>query len=149
MSKLIKPMFCLVAFFFLMVEPAWAEEEDKRMLPALTHADAAIIFAKFSGFFDRYVEADAGLNQCVAFLNRTGVYFGLLEVVNGSEFSVKDAAMALGQIHLILNGEAEFSSGKVKLPERIESWEDYCIMSGVEYILVHQTMREMLQMAAE
>jgi hypothetical protein len=117
------------------------------LAPTLTHADAAVILAKYSGFFDRYVEEDAELNECVAFLNKAGIYFGLMEVVNGSEFSVKDAAKAFGQIELVLNGEAEFSGGKGKLPEGIESWEDFCTMNRVEYVTAHKAMLEMLCMA--
>lgn len=128
---------------------ALAEENNNKPAPSLTHADAAVILTKYSGFFNRYVEENADLTQCVAFLNRTGVYFGLLEVVNGTEFSIKDAARSLGQIDLVLNGEAEFSSGKIKLPSGIESWESYCVMNRVEYRIVHQTMREMLRLAYE
>ena len=149
MSKLIKPIFCLGAIFFFWAGWVSGEEKNKGAGPALTHADAAVILAKYSGFFDRYVEEDAGLNECVAFLNRTGVYFGLLEVVNGSEFSISDAARSLGQIDLVLNGDAEFSSGKIKLPAGIESWDSYCVMSRVEYVVFHQTMREMLRVAYE
>ena len=57
------------------------EGEASTTLPILTHADAAVILAKYSGFFDRYIEADASLNDCVSFLNRAGIYFGLMEIV--------------------------------------------------------------------
>jgi hypothetical protein len=115
--------------------------------PVPTHADAAVILAKFSGLFDRYLAPDATLNDCVAFLNKTGIYFGLMEVVNGSEFSVRDCARAMGQIDLVLSGEAEYSGGKVKLPKGIDSWEDLCIMNSVKYIEAYQTMLEVLRKA--
>lgn len=149
MSKLSKSIFYGVAIFLLGAGLALAEKKSDGLLPPLTHADAAIILVKYSGFFDRYVNEDASLNECVAFLNRTGIYFGLLEVVNGSVFSVRDSARTLGQIDLVLNGEAEFLSGKVKLPKGIDSWESYCVMNRVEYIVIHRTMREMLRMAYE
>ncbi|MCF7817584.1 MAG: hypothetical protein K9M54_06860 [Kiritimatiellales bacterium] len=113
--------------------------------PVPTHADAAVILAKFSGLFDRYVDPSAGLNECVAFLNKTGIYFGLLEVVNGSEFKLSDCARAMGQIDLILAGEAEYAGGKVKLPKGIDSWEDYCIMNGVKYTEAYQTMLDVIR----
>ncbi len=149
MGKLSTLIFYGVALFFLGAGSSLAEEKKEGFLPPLTHADAAIILTKYSGFFDRYVKEDASLNECVAFLNRTGIYFGLLEVVNGSEFSTSDSARTLGQIDLMLHGEAEFSSGKVKLPKGIESWESYCVMNRVEYVVIHRTMREMLRMAYE
>jgi hypothetical protein len=115
--------------------------------PKLTHADAAVILAKYSGFFDRYVVADAKLNECVVFLNKTGVYFGLLAVVNGTEFSEKDAAKALGQIDLVLTGKAKFSAGKVILPKEFASWQEFCRMNQVKYIAVYQTMCGLLREA--
>lgn len=111
--------------------------EQKR---ALTHADAAIILAKYSGFFDPYVDKDADLTECVRFLNKTGVYFGLMEVVNGSEFTVSDCARAMGQIDLVLSGEAAFLHGKVKLPKGIETWVEFCNMHAVEYVDGHRVM---------
>ena len=111
----------------------------------LTHADAAVILAKYSGYFDRYVEADAGLTECVAFLNRTGIYFGLLEIVNETEFTLKDCARSMGQIDLLLSGDAAFLHGKVKLPKGIATWEEYCIMHGVRYVEGHRAMLEVLR----
>lgn len=123
---------------------AWGGDDPK---PVPTHADAAVILAKYSGFFNRYVDEDADLDECVAFLNKTGIYFGLLEVVNGSEFTVGDCARALGQTNLVLSGEAGFFLGKVKLPKGIESWEEFCTMHGVEYVKGFRAMVEMLDMA--
>lgn len=106
--------------------------ESGRKVP--THADAAIVLAKYSGLFDRYVNADASLSECVSFLNKHGIYFGLMEVVNGTYFNKKDCARVMGQIELVLTGEAEFSVGKVKLPKGIDSWEDFCTLNGVAYV---------------
>ena len=114
--------------------------EVSATLPVLTHADAAVILAKYSGFFDRYIEMDASLNDCVAFLNRTGIYFGLMEVVNGSEFTQKDFARTLGQITLVFDGEAEFDGGKVKLPNAIATWQEFCTMNGVDFAAGYQSM---------
>ncbi len=104
---------------------------QKNSIP--THADAAIIIAKHTGLFDHYIESDATLNECVVFLNKHGIYFGLLEVVNGKEFTLNDCARVMGQIELIFSGEAEYFVGKVKLPKNIDSWKEFCIMSGVNY----------------
>jgi hypothetical protein len=71
---------------------------------------------------------------------KTGIYFGLLEVVNGKEYTVEDCARSMGQIDLVLRGEAGFSMGKVKLPKGIESWADFCTMNGVGYAEGHRAM---------
>ena len=112
--------------------------EDRK--PLLTHADAAEILAKYSGYFDRYVAKDAGLNECAVFLNKTGIYFSLLKVLNGTEFTEDDCARAMGQIDLILSGHAEFSMGKVKLPTGIVSWKEFCTMHGVDYAEGYRVM---------
>lgn len=149
MSKLIKQIFCLAVLFSLTAGGALADDGAKEATPTLTHADAAVILAKYLGFFDRYVDEDADLNECVAFLNKTGIYFGLMEVVNGSEFTLKDSARSLGQVELVLTGEAEFSGGKVERPKGVDSWEEFCIMNRVEYVDAYDAMLGLLRMAYE
>ena len=56
--------------FFLMAGGSLGDDGVKDAKPTLTHADAAVILAKYSGFFDRYVDEDADLSECVAFLNK-------------------------------------------------------------------------------
>lgn len=109
-------------------------KEDAAGRPVPSHADAAVILAKYSGLFDRYIQEDATLNDCVAFMNKTGIYFGLLEVVNGTEFTLRDCARVMGQINLLFSGEAHFEAGKIKLPADIDSWEDFCILYDVKYV---------------
>jgi hypothetical protein len=110
-----------------------AAAENSRSAVVLTHADAAVVLAKYSGYFDRYVDEDASLNDCVAFLNKTGIYFGLMEVVNGAEFTQGDFARVMGQMALVFNGDAEYAAGKVKLPNGIASWKDYCTMEDINF----------------
>jgi hypothetical protein len=116
--------------------------ESKERVPS--HADAAILLAKYSGYFDHYVDKEADLQACVTFLNKTGIYFGLLEVVNGSEFTAEDCARAMGQIDLVLSGEAAYIHGKVKLPKGIETWAQFCTMSDVNYREGRKAMVEIL-----
>jgi hypothetical protein len=139
-------IFLLVAFFLLGHSRGFG---DEKAMPVLTHADAAVMLAKYSGFFDRYVPEEADLNECVAFLNKTGIYFGLLEVVNGTEFTLEDCARTMGQIELVLRGEAVFSGGKVSLPSRLDSWKEYCTMNEVKFTEAYQTMLGMLRVAYE
>ncbi|MDZ8119769.1 hypothetical protein [Pontiella agarivorans] len=111
-----------------------------------THADAAIVFGKYFGLFDQYIDENASLTDCVKFFNKHGVYFGLMEVVNGSEFTFRDCARVMGQIELLLSGEAEYFMGKVKLPIGIASWEEFCIMNRVDYTEGHAAMLDTLKM---
>lgn len=113
--------------------------------PVPTHADAALVLAKYSGLFDRYVSHDATLNDCVAFLNKTGIYFGLMEIVNGKEFTLGDCARAMGQIELVFSGDAEYLAGKAMLPKGIESWEDFCILNDVKYAEGYAAIMEALR----
>ncbi|VGO21362.1 hypothetical protein [Pontiella sulfatireligans] len=113
----------------------------------LTHADAAVVLARYSGLFDRYLGKDASLSECVSFLNKHGIYFGLLEVVNGSEFTVEDCARAMGQIELVFSGEAEYAHGKVNLSKNVESWEEFCILNDVKYVEAYESMRVLVRSA--
>ena len=142
--KTIVPSFAVLVLFFSVAASGSASERTTR----ITHADAAVIIAKYSGLFDRYVPADADLNYCVSFLNEYGIYFGLMEVVNGKEFMISDCARAMGQAELVLSGEAEYVLGKVRLPKDVASWEDFCIMQGVQYREGYQMMVHAMQMAA-
>lgn len=135
-------------FLFLALTVCWLSstakaETDESINPnpkVPTHADAALFFAKYSGLFDRYVSEDASLSQCVTFLNKAGIYFGLKEIVEGEKFTVQDCARVMGQMNLVFSGEAAYSGGKVKLPSGIESWEDFCILNDVKYIEGYQNL---------
>jgi len=141
------PHLVFFALFFLVAArpfSAFGDEAEPR-LPS--HADAAVIFAKHTGFFDRYIAPEASLTECVTFLNETGIYFGLMEVVNGKDFALNDCARVMGQIELVLSGEADYVAGKVKLPKGIDSWEDFCIMNGVQYVEAYQAILQSLNQA--
>ena len=115
-----------------------SSSSESRIVP--THADAAYIIFKFSGLFDRYGTQDADISDCVSFLNDHGVYFGLLEVVSGEEFTLKDCARVMGQISLIFSGDAEYLGGKVILPKDVASWESFCIMNEVKYVETYEAV---------
>ena len=131
-------LFITVAAIFISKQAKC--EESAQMLSLPTHADAAVVFAKYSGLFDTYVEDDADLSFCVSFLNKHGVYFGLMEVINGKEFKKIDCARVMGQIELVLSGEADYLAGKVILPKNVASWEDFCILNGVLYSEAYEAM---------
>ncbi len=139
-----------VVFFVLTLSVFAGVEEgssDGQIVP--THADAAFIIAKYSGLFDRYVSHDASLNECVVFLNDHGVYFGLLEVLSGKEFTLKDCARVMGQIRLVFSGEAEYVGGKVKLPKDIDSWETFCIMNEIRFVEAYEAIRTAVRKTGE
>ncbi len=145
-SKAIRVIFVLVATAVI----AFSEgDQETRNLPVPTHADAAVILAKHTGLFDRYVTSEATLTECVAFLNKYGIYFGLMEVVNGKEFTLNDCARVMGQIELVFSGEAEYIAGKVKLPNNIASWEEFCTMSQVNYVEGHKAIVQAMVFAQQ
>ena len=109
---------------------------DRQVVPS--HADAAFIITNYSGLFDRSGPQDAATSECVAFLNDHGVYFGLLEVVSGTEFTRKDCARVMGQIRLVFSGDADYTGGKVKLPKGVDSWEVFCIMEGIKFVEAYE-----------
>lgn len=145
MNSILKYIAGLILACNVGLGPAMAAE-DVQPPPILTHADAAVVLAKYSGFFDRYVDTDASLNECVAFLNKTGVYFGLMEVLNREEFTRHDFARVAGQMALVFSGEAGYDGGKVKLPNGIASWEDFCIMNDINFVDGYKSMVEKFQM---
>ena len=123
----------MVVFPVALSLSAGPNEVDSVSQVVPTHADAAFIITKYSGFFDRSGPQDATLSECVDFLNDHGVYFGLLEVVSETEFTRKDCARVMGQISLVFSGDADYIGGKVKLPNGVDSWETFCIMNEVKY----------------
>ncbi len=139
---MIRPVVFLAAVVFIGFSAVGAVETQKPVVAKAvpTHADAAVFFAKYAGLFDRYVESDATLSECVSFLNKAGIYFGLLEVVRGKEFTEEDCARVMGQAGLVFSGEAEFVAGKVALPKDVESWVDFCSLNGVLYFEGYQAI---------
>ncbi|MEI6890972.1 MAG: hypothetical protein V5783_02265 [Pontiella sp.] len=121
----------LVVYIFAGTPFVFAKDNGVPLVP--THADAAVILARYSGLFERYVNKEATLSECVAFFNKQGIYFGLMEVVNGEAFTRADCARVMGQIELILTGEAKFSGGEVQLPKGIDSWREFCTLDGVDF----------------
>jgi hypothetical protein len=124
----------------------YGDPSGKAVNPKPSHADAALIFAKYSGLFERYVPETATLSECVSFLNRTGIYFGLMEVVNGSDFTLRDCARVMGQMNLVFSGEAEYAAGKVRLPAGVDSWEDFCMLNDVRYVQGYENLVSTLVM---
>lgn len=112
--------------------------------PRLTHANAALIVARHAGYFDRHIKKNADLNECVDLLNQNGIYFGLLEIVTGEVFTEKDCARVLGQIDLLLNGEAARVTRETKLPSGVDSWEEYCTLNAIDFKGIWQAMLKMV-----
>lgn len=123
-----------------------ATDDAARQSTVPTQAEAAIIFSRELGMFDRYVAWDASRSECVTFLNRQGVYFGLLEVTRGGDFTLHDCARVMGQLSLLFSGEAEYLAGKVKLPKGIDSWEEFCILNDVKYVQGFESLVQMVDL---
>ena len=131
---------CLMLGFCMAVGAAAEKGGSKHVV--VTHTDAAMVFARHSGQFNKYVKPDATLSECVTFLNEIGVYFSLKDVLRKQEFTQKDCARVMGQISLVFSGDAEFDFGKVILPKEADSWEDYCLLYDIKYKDIYRTMAE-------
>jgi hypothetical protein len=127
-------------FWVALSLPAQPDQASAESQIVPTHGDAAYIIFKYSGLFERYGTQDADISDCVSFFNDHGVYFGLLEVVNGEEFTLKDSARVMGQISLVFSGDAEYLGGKVILPKDVASWESFCIMNEVKYVEAYEAV---------
>jgi hypothetical protein len=134
-----------VAMMWLALSSGLAAEERSDEL-VLTHADAAVLIGA-GGLFRRELAYNASVSECVAVLNRHGIYFGLLEVLNGSEFTKSDCARVMGQIDLILSGEAVVEYGRVKLPKFVASWEELCMINDVNYAGSYSNMLKLVRLA--
>ena len=125
------------------------EKENSTPHPSLSYADATLMLTKYSGFFDRYVPEKATLRECVVFLNKQGVKIDVQKITENTPFLKKDCAQIMGQINLLLSGEAIYSADRqIVLPEGLDSWEEYCTINGVEFIEAYKTMTEMLRIAS-
>lgn len=93
--------------------------------------DLAVLLAK--GYFGSYVEQDASLEQCVAFLNSKGICFSLFDLMDADKAVTKeDCARVVGQSMLLFSGEAEIVKGCIKKPLEAETWVDYCLMNDID-----------------
>jgi len=117
------------------------EKKEKRVL---TYKDVAPVLVKQSGYFKRYVPANADDKWCIDFLGKLGVQLYLEKDLAKNEFTKKDMARVLGQIELRLNGEAVYSNGMIQRPKDVASWEEFCRMNAIEYKHTYITLRETL-----
>jgi len=95
-----------------------------------TFADLAVFMAK--GYFRGNVSKEATLEQCAAFLNGQGVYFSLFDLMDvKAVVTQEDFARVMGQSKLLFLGKAELTNGRVKKPQGIKTWLDYCRLNDV------------------
>ena len=98
---------------------------------AATFSDLAVSLAK--GYFKNYVNKDASLEECVAFLNDKGVCFSLFDLMDPDLVVKKeDFARVLGQSALLFLGEARVVNGCIEKPMMAKTWVDYCLLNGVD-----------------
>jgi len=137
-------IFCLLT---MLAAAARGGKETAADSAAPTCADAAVIVAKYMGFFDRYLGSGATLSECVAFLNAHGVRFEVEDVVTGKTFSSEDCARVLGQVALLLGGNARLSGRSIELEKGFDSWSEFCTMRGIDYKGVYRSMTETIRSA--
>ena len=96
-----------------------------------TFGDLAVLLAK--GYFGDYVEQDAPMEQCAAFLNSKGVEFSLFDLMDPDKAVTKeDLSRVVGQSELLFSGEAEVVRGRIKKPLEVETWVDYCLLNDID-----------------
>lgn len=134
----------VVAFATISALPGACLANGGKDLPVPTHAEAAVIIVKYFGLFDGKIDPSASLSDCVSFLNRLGVYMGLMQVVNGTEFTESDFARVMGQLEQVFSGEAEYVDGKVKLPKEVDGWESFCKLNEIKFKEGYLALREVL-----
>ena len=140
-KKIVQWILCL-SFMSVLALAATKESKPARKTNAiLTCQKVARFLVKESGQFKRYVPAKADDKWCVDFLSKLGVQLYLKGESNQTGFSKKDMARVLGQIELLLNGEATYLNGGIQLPENIKSWVEFCTLNKVEYRMPYKAMR--------
>lgn len=121
-------MFILVVSLFY-AHVSFAEGQAR-----LTQVDAAVLIARYSGFFDRYISEEGTPSECLQFLNEQGIVFDMLGVLEGREYTEAEHARVMTQIDLILSGRVTVGSiGGVDLPREYGSWEEYCLLNNIHY----------------
>jgi hypothetical protein len=99
---------------------------------APTFGDLAVVIAK--GYFQGHVSQDAPVEDCVSFLNGSGVCFSLFDVMDSNiAVGKEDFARAVGRSTLLFTGEAELSDGCIELPKESGSWVDFCFLNDVTF----------------
>ena len=100
-----------------------------------TFGDLAVLLAK--GYFGSYVEKDASMAQCAAFLNSRGVKFSLFDLMDPDKAVTKeDLSRVVGQSEMLFSGEAEVVDGEIKKPLDVETWVDYCLLNDIDSTVV-------------
>ena len=64
-------------------------------------------YVKYSGLFDRHVEENYSVLDCVHFLNSNGIKVDWISLYQNKSFDLKSMARISGQTFLMLSGEKE------------------------------------------
>ena len=123
-----KTLGCVLIFF---CASCWCSAVSV-VRPAIL-GNLAVFAAK--EYFGYYVAPDATMEKCIVFLNKKGMRFSPLELMDPSRVVTKeDFARAAGQAKLLYLGEAELENGCIKKPLESESWIDYCLLNDIDLL---------------
>ena len=89
-------------------------------------------YVKHSGLFDRHIQPDYSVSECVDFLNQNGIKINWIDVYQNRSFDEKSMARITGQTFLLLSGAGK-SGAAYTLPSEFETWYQFCEIYGLEY----------------
>ena len=139
-KKIVQWILCLSFMSVLSLAATKESKPGTKTGAILTRQKVAGFLAKEAGLFKRYVPAKADDQWCVDFLSKLGVQLYLKGESNETGFSKKDMARVLGQIELLLNGEATYLNGGIELPENMKSWIEFCVINKVAYRATYEAV---------
>lgn len=106
----------------------------------LNHEQFAIIYVKHSGLFDRHIDKNFSIADCVTFLQANGIELDWLDVITKKNFTRFDMARVVGQSYLLFAGKENRNDGSYILPDGYEGWDEYCDLHGLNYQLTYEVL---------
>ena len=99
-------------------------------------------YVKYSGLFDRHINENYSVLDCVHFLNSNGIKVDWISVYENKPFDLKCMARISGQTFLMFGGDIKHDSGFYELPEKFNSWEEFCVINNLDYLKTFNNLLE-------
>ena len=89
-------------------------------------------YVKYSGLFDRHIQPDYSVIECVNFLNNNGIKVNWLDFYQNKPVNEDEMARIVGQTFLMLSGEKRIGT-VYTLPKSFNTWQQFCNINGLNY----------------